>query len=135
MAIKVNSLCPLIQVFDMPASLRFYRDILGFEIVDSAPAEKGDQCDWAWIRLNETNLMLNTAYESPSRPPKPDGTRIKAHADTVLYFECPEIDKAHEHLVAHGLDVAAPSVAPYGMRQLSVIDPDGFALCFQWPAE
>lgn len=31
MPIKVESLTPLISVFDMPESLRFYRDLLGFE--------------------------------------------------------------------------------------------------------
>jgi hypothetical protein len=27
-----------------------------------------------------------------------------------------------------------PKVAPYGMKQLYVTDPDGYILCFQWPA-
>jgi glyoxylase I family protein len=31
--LAVRGLCPLIQVFDIPTSLRFYRDILGFEEV------------------------------------------------------------------------------------------------------
>jgi glyoxylase I family protein len=31
--------------------------------------------------------------------------------------------------------VNEPKVAPYGMKQLYVHDPDGFSLCFQWKAE
>jgi hypothetical protein len=27
-----------------------------------------------------------------------------------------------------------PKVAPYGMRQLWFTDPDGYGLCFQYPA-
>jgi glyoxylase I family protein len=30
--------------------------------------------------------------------------------------------------------VNEPKVAPYGMKQLYVRDPDGYGLCFQWPA-
>ena len=30
MTIAVRGVCPLLQVFDMPTSLRFYRDIFGF---------------------------------------------------------------------------------------------------------
>ena len=42
---------------------------------------------------------------------------------------------AYEHLRARQVTVEPPTVAPYGMRQLYVKDPDGFTLCFQWPAE
>lgn len=30
--------------FDMPTSLRFYRDVLGFSVVSDVPGD--DQCDW-----------------------------------------------------------------------------------------
>ena len=42
MAIDIRGLCPLLQVFDMPASIRFYRDVLGFEIFSSSPARGPD---------------------------------------------------------------------------------------------
>lgn len=35
MNIEVRGVCTLLQVFDMPESVRFYRDVLGFEIVQS----------------------------------------------------------------------------------------------------
>jgi len=28
MALKVQGVCPLLEVFDMPTSIRFYRDLL-----------------------------------------------------------------------------------------------------------
>jgi catechol 2,3-dioxygenase-like lactoylglutathione lyase family enzyme len=37
MALDLRGVCPLLQVFDMPASLAFYRDVLGFTIVEAAP--------------------------------------------------------------------------------------------------
>jgi len=39
------------------------------------------------------------------------------------------------HLCAKGIQVEPPKVAPYGMKQLYVHDPDGYNLCFQWPVD
>ena len=36
MGIKIQGMAPLIQVFDMPRSVAFYRDVLGFELVIDA---------------------------------------------------------------------------------------------------
>jgi glyoxylase I family protein len=134
MSIEVGGVCVLLQVFDMPASVRFYRDALGYEIVETSPRE-GDQFDWGLLRLNDTFLMLNTAYEQEFRPPQPETARVTAHLDTGLFFNCPDVDAAYRHLVEHGVEVNEPKVAPYGMKQLYVHDPDGYVLCFQCPAD
>ena len=132
MAIDIRGMAPLLQVFDMPASIAFYRDVLGFEIVStSAP---GDAFDWALLRLAGVEIMLNTAYESDQRPDQPDRARIAAHGDTGLFFGCPDVEAAYGFLRARGVDVRPPGVRDYGMKQLYVSDPDGYTLCFQWPA-
>jgi glyoxylase I family protein len=69
-----------------------------------------------------------------SCPAAPDTARIAAHGDTTLYFGCPDVDAAYRHLRAQGVAVKEPKIAPYGMKQLYVRDPDGYLLCFQWPA-
>ena len=61
--IEMHGLCPLFSVFDMPAALHFYCDILGFEVFSSSTPESDGHFDWCWLKLNETELMLNTAYE------------------------------------------------------------------------
>jgi glyoxylase I family protein len=132
MGIEIRGMVPLLQVFDMPASIAFYRDVLGFEVVTTSPPRNG-HFDWALLRLNGVELMLNTAYEQDSRPPKPDPARIAAHDDAAIYFACPDVDAAHAHLRSRGQKVKEPKVAPYGMKQLYVHDPDGYNLCFQWP--
>jgi catechol 2,3-dioxygenase-like lactoylglutathione lyase family enzyme len=134
MSIDVRGVCALLQVFDMPTSVHFYRDVLGFEVVQTSPRE-GDQFDWGLLRLGNAEVMLNTAYEQEYRPVQPEATRVTAHQDTCLYFACPDVDTAYRHLLDHGIDVQEPKVAPYGMKQLYLHDPDGYALCFQWPTE
>jgi catechol 2,3-dioxygenase-like lactoylglutathione lyase family enzyme len=44
------------------------------------------------------------------------------------------VDAAYAHLRARGLEVQAPVVRDYGMKQVYVTDPDGYNICFQWPA-
>ena len=123
MAIAVRGVCPLLEVFDMPTSLRFYRDVLGFEVVEAAPP--GDDSGWALLRLEEAELMLNTAYEADERPAAPDPARVAGHADTTLFFGCPDVDAAYAYLRERGLAVEKPTLREYGMKQLALADPDG----------
>ena len=132
MALKIEGVCPLLAVFDMPEAIAFYRDALGFEVV--ATSKPGPDFGWAWLKRDDADVMLNTAYERHARPPAPDGTRVAAHGDTTLYFGCRDLEGAYLHLRAHGLDVKRPVVRDYGMRQLTLKDPDGYGICFQWPA-
>jgi glyoxylase I family protein len=134
MPIEVRGLAPLFQVFDMPTSMAFYRDVLGFELVSSAPVKQNGSYDWVLLSLHGVEVMLNTAYEDDVRPVAPDPARIAAHEDATLYFGCPDVDAAYAHLREKGVDVRPPHVAHYGMKQLYLTDPDGFSLCFQWPA-
>jgi len=132
MGLEVKGVAPLLQVFDMPTSIHFYRDLLGFEVV--ATSRPGPRFDWALLRLNGVELMLNTAYEDDQRPPAPDTSRRAAHADTGLFFGCPDVEQAYKFLRSQGLAVKEPVVRDYGMKQLYVSDPDGYELCFQWRA-
>jgi len=128
MAIKVDGVTPLVQVFDMPTSLRYYRDVIGFEVVmQSSP---GDECDWCCLKLDNAYVMLNTAYEKEFRPAQRDPFRVAAHEDSTLYFAA-DPDEAYEQLRSMGVDVDPPKIAPYGMKQLYVKDPDGYVICFQ----
>ena len=133
MAIDVHGMAPLLSVFDMPTSIQFYCEGLGFKIV-STDGKPAPQFDWVMLRLNGAELMLNTAYEEEHRPPTPDPSHTAAHRDVGLYFGCPDVDGAYAHLQGMGMKVREPKVAPYGMKQLYVTDPDGYLLCFQWQA-
>ena len=53
MPLTVQGFCPLLQVFDMPTAVRFYRDLLGFEIVSNSPPRSPDDFDWCWLRRND----------------------------------------------------------------------------------
>ena len=132
MSLEISGLTPLIQVFNMPRALAFYRDVLGFEIV--ADSGNGDDSSWVWLRLNDSDLMLNDQYEPGHVPAAPPDARTRWHDDMCLYFGCADPDGAYQHLQAKQIECQPPKVAWYGMKQLSLRDPDGYAICFQRPA-
>lgn len=137
MTLSIQGVAPLIQVFDMPTSLQFYRDQLGFEVTQTSPqlSENPDDVNWAMLQMADVTIMLNTAYEPEHRPEKLEPGRFSGHGDTCLYFGCPDVDAAYKFLREQGLAVEPPKVAQYGMKQLYVKDPDGYMLCFQWTAK
>ena len=134
----LSGVTPLLQVFDMPNAVRFYRDALGFEIVSQSPLIRGTQGEyfhWAMLRLNDVTVMLNTAYDEGQRPLAPDAARMAAHADTALFFGCPDVAETYARFRALGVTVQeAPTTTGYGMKRFTISDPDGYHLCFQWPA-
>jgi glyoxylase I family protein len=135
MPLAIESAVPLLAVFDVPTSVAFYRDVLGFEVIaTSAPFTSAkDDCGWALLRMNGVELMLNNAFENNVRPPTPDKARMVAHGDTILYFGVRDVDAAFTYLRERGISVPAPKVSYYGMKQIYVDDPDGYRLCFQRP--
>jgi catechol 2,3-dioxygenase-like lactoylglutathione lyase family enzyme len=133
MAFQLEGTTTLLQVFDMPMSIAFYRDVLGFEIVTTSPPRGRDDFDWGLLRRDGLQLMLNTAYELHERPPAPVSARIAAHGDTAIFFSCRDLDAVYAHLRAHGVEAHPPKDAPYGMRQLWLHDADRYVICFQRP--
>jgi len=136
-AIDFEGLCPLLQVFDMPKSVSFYREVLGFELVGNSPIIKspqGDYFHWAMLRRDGITLMLNTAYDEGERPPAPNAARVAAHGDTALYLGCANVDTAFQQLLPFGVNVLEkPFTTVYNMKRFTIADPDGYNLSFQGP--
>ena len=134
MSIQVRGMAPLVQVFDMPTSIAFYRDVLGFQVVGTDGKPVPDN-DWVLLELDGVQVMLNTAYEAEYRPSAPDEARVASHRDLCLYFSAEDVEGVYTYLRQKGIELRPPKVAPYGMKQLYLSDPDGYELCFQWPVE
>lgn len=134
MAPTTIAMTPLLQVFDMPEALGFYRDLLGFEVVDASPeveAPDGRFSHWMWLKLGGAHLMLNTAYDEGERPATRPQAQQRWHGDTCLYFNCEDVDSVYGDLKRKLPNLKPPADAPYGMRQLYFRDPDGYRICFQ----
>jgi glyoxylase I family protein len=131
MALDIRGLAPLLWVYDMPTSIRFYRDRLGFVVASSSAVLGEDRFDWAMIRAGESQFMLNTIFDSDEeRPERPEPSNA-SQRDVWLYFDCPDAAAAYATLREKGLDAEEPVRTYYGMNQVFLTDPDGYRLCFQ----
>lgn len=128
---KVGGVTTLLEVFDMPRSLAFYR-ALGCAVIQHwGEGEDEAEWDWVFLKLGEADLMLNTRYERDTRPPAPDAARAKGHADTELFFECEDLDAICKALRENGIDTPEPEATFYGTKRICLTDPDGFLVWFQ----
>jgi len=46
--------------------------------------------------------MLNTANDVGERPAQAEASRVAAHADTILFPGCEDLEAAYRYLVAQG---------------------------------
>jgi uncharacterized glyoxalase superfamily protein PhnB len=120
----VRELWPLLVVCDIDRSLAFYRDRLGFDVV--AEAQSDGRVFWCRLHRGGASIMLQQAEAE-------DGSAEGRGRGVVLYFVCDDADAVHREFAAGGLSLPAPAVAYYGMKQLFVPDPDGYAVCFESP--
>ena len=132
-SIIIHGMSPYFEVFDMPTSLKFYRDTIGFKLEMQSTPERGDDCDWVLLKWQGIQLMLNTMYEKENRPVSPEVNRKKGHSDVVLYFGTPDIDTFYSRLKSKGVELKEPYITGYGFKAISLKDPDGYGLCFHWP--
>lgn len=131
---RLQGISPLLQVYDMPTSVDFYTRVMGFVVTQHSPGE-GTSFDWCSLERDGISLMLNTRYESDSRPSAPDPSSYDTHGDTCIFLGCKDLDTAYQTIAQQGWPVEPPTTAPYGMRQLTVRDPDGYGLCLQWATD
>jgi glyoxylase I family protein len=126
----IGRVTPLLEVFDMQQSLRFYRDLLGFKVVSSSP-----EMGWCMLQSGSVYVMLNAAYDADDeRPEQPVAERQRWHRDLTLYFDA-DPNVVHARLVESGWNVRPPYAAPYGMLQLNTEDPDGYSIAFVMPLD
>jgi glyoxylase I family protein len=118
----IETMWPLLAVDDLAVSLSFWRDRLGFELVGQADSE--GQMFWCRLQRGGSSIMLQTA-DKETGPAKGRGRGV------ILYFVCDDVDALYNEVRTRGLRVKPPTVAGYGMRQLSVPEPNGYSVCFE----
>lgn len=118
----IRQLWPLLFVQDIERSVRFYRDQLGFALAGRADAE--GRMYWCQLERGGASLMLQQAELE-------DGPAEGRGCGVAFYFLCDDTDVMHAELVSRGLQLAPPTLAYYGMKQLFVPEPDGYSICFE----
>ena len=110
---------------EIEPSLRFWVERLGFEKTVEVP--EGDRLAFAILVKDGAELMLQTlesaAKDVPTSIPVSEGQSVG------LFIEVPDFDDLLKRV--EGLEVVmAERTTFYGMREIVVREPGGFAVCF-----
>lgn len=116
----------MIYVKDVQRALGFYRDMLGFKLVDEFRYE--DRPVYARLRAPGGDGTIALHMAGPGANLASEGVR--------LYFEIRELDDFCRKLQAKGFYMTQmPRVMPWGWRHSYLNDPDGHELSLYWAGE
>ncbi len=106
---KVTRIVANIRTQDLPAARRFYRDVLGLEVL----------MDHGWLTtygsLAPMNVQVSFASQGGSDTPVPD-----------LSIEVDDVDAALREMTNAGFPIEyGPADEPWGVRRFYVRDPFG----------
>ena len=106
-------------VTDPMRSLSFYRDLLGFEVVQINPQQI------AWLKLGDVEVVLRAGTNAPDA-----ASYAKSAVGIVLY--CDDLDAKIAQLKSRGLEIRGTDGSP---RCPTFTDPDGHWFQLVNPAE
>lgn len=110
-------------VKDMPAMIRFYRDVLGFEINEDESTSNvyliKDGTLFLLYGREDFETMTSRKYEYIKG--------LNGHFEIALYVDTfEEVDKEYEQAVNKGAtSVLEPTTEPWGQRTCYIADPEG----------
>ena len=110
-------------VDDMPTMVRFYRDVLGFEITE------GENAVNVYLIKDGTLFMLyeRKNFEKMTNKKYEYLKGLNGHFEIALYVDTfEEVDKEYTRIIAQGgRSVLEPTTEPWGQRTCYIADPEG----------
>lgn len=110
-------------VKDMPTMIKFYRDVLGFEIREDLNTSnvylKKDGTLFLLYGRKDFEKMTNKSYEYVKG--------LNGHSELALYVDTfDEVDIEYDKAISKGAtSVLAPTTEPWGQRTCYIADPEG----------
>lgn len=110
-------------VKDMTAMIRFYRDVLGFEIKEAEDTENvyfvKDGTLFLLYGRKDFEALTDKRYEYLKG--------VNAHSEMALYVDTfEEVDEQYRNVIENGAtSLMEPTTEPWGQRTCFITDPEG----------
>lgn len=122
---NVTQAVPFFMVANMPASVKFYVDGLGFHITQRWVVD--DQLRWCRMEIGAAALMLQEYSTEGHDSWQPQG---KVGEGVSIYFHCRDALALYHEFKGSGIDASLPFVGN-GYWVTQVVDPDGYNIFFE----
>ncbi len=137
----MKRLTPNLAVADVAQSVRFYTEVLGFElrmIVDAEKAHIGDALkeDLTYIWANVMHGDVGVMFQQKQSFEEDLGVSVEhTGASASLYMEVEDADALYESLKERVTFHKTIATTWYGAREFYIKDPDGYLLGFSSEVE
>ena len=119
--LRLRTVAPSLTVNDLPRSLRWYRDVLGFKV--SQEWKSGGKVMGAAVRAGTVEFWLGQDDFAKGRD------RAKGEGFRLYCTTAQDIDQLADVIKARGgVLEQEPADQPWGARDFTVLDPDGFKI-------
>jgi len=116
---------PDLLVSDLERSVRFYREALGLTEIDRVAGPEGPF--FALLERDGLKMMLETEKSpDPTTRGLLERQGSAPRATVNFWTMVPDLAVEEKRLRAAGVPVHGPVVKPYGMKEVSFHDPDGY---------
>ena len=126
---NVQEAVPFFGVSDMPKSLKFYVDGLGFDV--ALKWEPDGTIRWCRLQLGGAGLMLQDFRKEDGSVRPPEG---KLGVGVNICFQCKDALAIYRQAVARGVQPREPFVGN-NMWVTGLTDPNGYHIEFESPTD
>jgi len=123
---NLHEVIPFHGITNMPESLKFYVDGLGFAMIHSWSPE--GTIRWCMLRLDGVRIMLQEHYPAKA-------VRGEVGKGQMPHFQCRDALKFYREITARGVKTREEPFVGNHMWFFSVEDPDGYRLAFASPTD
>ena len=124
---NVEQAVPFFRVTSMEASLRFYVDGLGFQMMRKWTPDGDGKVRWCWLQHGNAAIMLQEYRKEGPDSWTPDG---KLGVGVSISFQCKDALALYKDFKSRKIEAKRPFVGN-AMWVTSVQDPDGYNLDFE----
>lgn len=124
--VNFKTLTPSLIVEEMDKTIGFYRDVLGFEVLMTAPEK--EPFDWAMMKMGNVAIMFQTRQSLGEEMPA--FKEMAVGGSFTLYIDVTNMEDLYEAVKGKALVEKDIHAAFDGTREFAIRDCNGYMLVF-----